>query len=141
MRDAFFRTSGGHASRISTHWWTTSPYREGAEYNGTKATFFEPWEGRPAAVSRQQTQGAPEVYPVPDYAATLPPSLRPFTKGGHGGAEAFIVHEFVSACLQNRRPVVDVYKAVAFSAPGICGHDSAMHDGELRKVPDFGPIS
>ena len=136
----FFRTSGGHSARIAIHWWTTEPYREGADYCGTKGSFYEPWIGRPALVSYKQGETA-ETYTIPDYIATLPPSLRDATANGHGGAEAFIVHEFVSACIEQRKPVVDVYKAVAFAAPGICGHHSAMNGGVLTKVPDFGPIA
>jgi predicted dehydrogenase len=136
----FCKTSGGHSSRISLHFWTTEPYREGADYFGTQGSFFEPWIGHPASVSYKQAETA-DAYGIPDYASGLPPALREFTTAGHGGAEAFIVHEFVSACIQQRKPAVDVYKAVAFAAPGICGHESAMHGGEWVNVPDFGPIS
>jgi len=52
-----------------------------------------------------------------------------------------VVHEFVSACLEHRAPAVDVYKAVAFTAPGLCGQQSAMKGGAWMKVPDFGPIT
>jgi predicted dehydrogenase len=138
----FFKTSGGNSSRISIHWWTTEPYREGADYYGTQASFFEPWMGKPTSVSYKQAETT-DVFTLDDYASTLPPSLRSYadkTKG-HGGAEAFIVNEFVSACLEKRKPIVDVHKAVAFAAPGICGQHSAMKDGEWIKVPDFGPIS
>jgi len=136
----FFKTSGGHSARVSIHWWTMEPYREGADYCGTQASFYEPWAGRPAMISYKQGQTA-DVFPLDDYSSMLPPTLRPGINGGHGGAEVFIVEEFVSACLENRKPVVDVYKAVAFTAPGICGHQSALNGGELIKVPDFGPIS
>ena len=135
----FCKTSGGHTARISLHFWTTEPYREGADYFGTSGSFFEPWIGHPSLVSYKQAETA-AAYPIPDYAETLPPALREYTTAGHGGAEAFIVNEFVSACIQQRKPIVDVYKAVAFTAPGICGHDSAMHGGRWTKVPDFGPI-
>jgi predicted dehydrogenase len=138
----FFKTSGGNSSRISIHWWTTQPYREGADYYGTEASFFEPWMGHPALVSYKQAETA-EVFPLDDYSSTLPPAMRPYANPakGHGGAEAFIVNEFVTACLEKRDPAVDVYKAVAFAAPGICGQHSAMKDGEWIKVPDFGAIS
>jgi predicted dehydrogenase len=138
----FFKTSGGNASRISIHWWTTEPYREGADYYGTLASFFEPWMGHPPSVSYKQAETA-DVFTLEDYSSTLPPSLRSYadpTKG-HGGAEAFIVNEFVSACIEKRKPVVDVFNAVAFAAPGICGQHSAKKDGEWVRVPDFGPIS
>ena len=66
--------------------------------------------------------------------------MRSRVKEGHGGAEVFIVNEFVSACLEARRPAVDVYQAVAYTAPGLCGQESVMKDGAWIKVPDFGPI-
>jgi len=135
----FFKTSGGNSSRISIHWWTTEPYREGADYYGTEASFYEPWMGRPAYISYKQS-AEPEVYKVDDHSSILPPSLRPYMTKGHEGAEAFIVNEFVTACLEGRAPMVDVYRAVAFAAPGICGHQSALRNGEWIKVPDFGPI-
>jgi hypothetical protein len=28
----FFKTARGNTSRVSIHWWTTQPYREGADY-------------------------------------------------------------------------------------------------------------
>jgi len=136
----FFRTSGGHSARVAIHWWTTAPYREGADYYGTKGSFFEPWRGDPASASYKQSEKADE-FRLPDYSSMLPPSLRSFVGAGHAGAEPFIVNEFVSACLEQRKPLVDVHKAVAFIAPGICGHQSALRDGELMKVPDFGPIT
>jgi hypothetical protein len=71
----------------------------------------------------------------------LPANLRDRVNQGHGGAEVFIVHEFVSACLEKRKPVIDVYNAVAFTAPGLCGQQSAMKNGAWIKVPDFGAIS
>ena len=138
----FFRTSGGHSARVAIHWWTTVPYREGADYFGTKGSFFEPWRGNPASVSYKQSEKA-DAFQLPDYSATLPPSLRAYADPakGHAGAEAFIVNEFVSACLEGRKPVVDVCQGVAFIAPGICGRKSALNGGELIKVPDFGTIS
>jgi predicted dehydrogenase len=136
----FCKTSGGHSARISLHFWTTEPYREGADYYGTQGSFFEPWIGHPASVSYKQAEIA-DIYGIPDYAAGLPLALRDYTAHGHGGAEAFIVNEFVSACIQQQKPAVDVYKAVAFTAPGICGHESAMNGGKWVKVPDFGPLS
>ena len=33
---------------------------------------------------------------------------------------------------------VDVYESVAYTAPGIVAHQSALKGGELLKIPDFG---
>ncbi|MCI0623734.1 MAG: Gfo/Idh/MocA family oxidoreductase [Acidobacteria bacterium] len=134
----FFKTSGGNSSRIAIHWWTAAPGREGADYYGTEACFFEPRWGRPALVSYPNSKAQP--YEVDNHSSILPPSMRKRVAEGHGGAEVFIVNEFVSACLERRKPLVDVNQAVAYTAPGICGQESAMKNGAWIKVPDFGPI-
>ena len=135
----FHKTSGGNSSRMAVHWWTAAPGREGADFYGTELSFFEPQFGLQGVVRRPGEE--PETWKIDDHASTLPPNLRERIARGHGGAEAFIVHEFVTACLEERRPAVDVYQAVAYTAPGIVGQESAMKDGEWMKVPDFGPIS
>ncbi|MCX7969799.1 MAG: gfo/Idh/MocA family oxidoreductase, partial [Armatimonadetes bacterium] len=58
--------------------------------------------------------------------------------GGHGGSHAYIVHEFVRACVENRLPAINVWEAVRYFAPGVVAHQSAMRDGELLKIPDWG---
>jgi hypothetical protein len=45
----------------------------------------------------------------------------------------------VDAVLRGRRPSVDVYEAVAYTAPGIVAHQSAMSGGKQLKVPQFDP--
>jgi predicted dehydrogenase len=135
----FFKTSGGNSSRIAIHWWTGASGREGADYYGTEMAFFEPRFGQPAMVSYPSKKAEP--YQVDNYASILPENLRDRVSQGHGGAEVFIVHEFVSACLERRQPAVDVYHAVAYTAPGLVGQQSAMKGGQWMKIPDYGPIS
>ena len=108
---------------------------ERAEYYGTEMIFIEPRFGQPAMRSRTGTKL--ETFPLEDHSAILPPELRKYTAGGHGGSEPFITNEFVNACNEGRRPLVDIYEAVAYCAPGICAHESALKDGEWVKVPDF----
>jgi predicted dehydrogenase len=134
----FCKTSAGNSSRIAIHWWTGAPGREGADYYGTEMSLFEPRFGQPALIS--QAGRKPESYPGDSHASSLPVTLRDRVNRGHGGAEAFIVHEFVLACLERRKPAVDVYHAVAYTAPGICGQESAKRNGAWVKIPDFGPI-
>jgi hypothetical protein len=47
------------------------------------------------------------------------------------------VHEFVGAVLAGRAPLVDARTAAAWTAPGICAHQSALAGGEPTPVPDF----
>ena len=66
----------------------------------------------------------------------LPAPLR--HNSGHYGSHTFLTNEFVMALVENRRPAVDVYEAIAYTAPGSVAHQSALKGGESLRVPDFG---
>lgn len=57
---------------------------------------------------------------------------------GHGGSHQFLADDFVQACVQGKLPVLNVWTAAKFCAPGIVAHESALRDGESMAVPDFG---
>ena len=65
----------------------------------------------------------------------LPEPLR--HNSGHEGSHAFITHEFIDSLINDRQPEVDIYQAIAFTAPGIVAHQSALKGGELLKIPSF----
>ncbi len=72
---------------------------------------------------------------LPDLARPpLPPTV---PAGGHGGSHGYLSHEFVSAILEDREPLVNVDEALAMTVPGIIAHQSALKDGETLKVPQF----
>jgi len=72
---------------------------------------------------------------LPDVARPpLPPGV---PAGGHGGSHGPLAHEFVTAILENRQPLVNVYEALAMTVPGIVAHQSALKDGETMKIPQF----
>ena len=58
--------------------------------------------------------------------------------GGHGGSHAYLVHEFVDAIANGRQPAINAWEAVRYMAPGVVAHQSALRDGELLAVPDWG---
>ena len=58
--------------------------------------------------------------------------------GGHGGSHAYLVHEFVDAIAHSRRPAIHVWEAVRYMAAGVMAHKSALRDGEILSVPDWG---
>ena len=58
--------------------------------------------------------------------------------GGHGGSHAYLVHEFVTAIAENRQPAVNAWEAARYMVMGVMAHKSALKDGELLDVPDFG---
>jgi ABC-type xylose transport system permease subunit len=57
--------------------------------------------------------------------------------GGHGGSHGYLMNEFVMAILQNRKPLVDIAQALNMTVAGIVAHESALKDGELKKIPQF----
>jgi hypothetical protein len=47
------------------------------------------------------------------------------------------MNEFITAILLDRTPLVDIAQALNLTVAGIVAHESAMHDGELKKIPQF----
>ena len=64
----------------------------------------------------------------------LPPTV---PAGGHGGSHGHLSHEFVTAILLDREPLVNVDEALAMTIPGIVAHQSALKDGETLKIPQL----
>jgi predicted dehydrogenase len=121
---ALFRTSEGGTSRMLVAWGIQGHGGEigrvfgelgsmiGMQYNGTLKKL--PNIGRPP----------------------VPPTMQ---LGGHGGAHGPITNEFITAILENRLPLVNIYQALAMTVPGIVAHQSALKDGETLKIPQYEP--
>jgi predicted dehydrogenase len=131
---AFFKTSDGHAARISEfrHYGGGSTVRN--EFYGTEMSYLDALPG-----SRKAMVGKPEKtteYEVKPNLEMLPPELQ--KSSGHEGSHPHLTHEFVRSIVEERWPAINVYEAVAFCAPGIVAHQSALNGGEWRRIPDFG---
>lgn len=130
---------------------TARQYIESFDVYGDRAAFeWSQIEGEEPVV---HTGEKPERVNVPDYARLLPDPIQRFTTrgvynaehahlsfiqgGGHGGSHPHLVHEFVSSILENRPSFPNVYQSVNWTCAGICAHESAMHGGELVKLPVF----
>jgi len=57
---------------------------------------------------------------------------------GHAGSHQFLVCDFIEALKSGALPPNHVWAAARYNAPGIVAHESAIRDGELMKIPDFG---
>lgn len=72
----------------------------------------------------------------------LPPSIQRLTKfghyGGHGGSHPYLVDEFVTAISEDRQPKINAWEAVRYVAIGAAAHESALKNGQIIKVPDWG---
>jgi len=64
--------------------------------------------------------------------------LRSNVYGSHRGSHPFLVNEFLESINQERQPAINAWQTVRYCAPGAVAHKSALKDGELLKIPDWG---
>ena len=134
---AMFKTSKGHASRISVFWHIAARETERASFYGDRMSYImERPEGSPNSVF---VSNKPQPFTQANHFERLPEPMR--VKTGHGNSHTFLTHEFVSAIAENRHPTVNVWEAAAYTAPGIVAHQSALRGGALLKIKDFGVAS
>jgi predicted dehydrogenase len=118
---ALFRTSEGGMARMGVSWDTPGDGGERGRVRGQKGSFYGKYEGL-------------EKNPPNLIRPALPPGVPP---GGHGGSHGYLMNEFVTAILQDRKPLVDIAMALNLTVSGIVAHQSAMKDGESMKIPQY----
>ncbi len=149
---ALFNTNRETAFRVHVYWRGAERGTERGQWYGTRMSLFCPNpNGLPAQMveERETTEKDSGGFPrkqnaIADYeqpmwwkGETLPAALRHVS--GHDGSHTFLTHEFIQSIVENRRPAVDVYEAVAYTAPGIVAHESSLRGGERLKIPQFDP--
>ena len=132
-------------------------YRESIDVYGSKASVEWPLvEHEPLILHRAKLPEPkiPKAVKTPDFAKRLPKSIQRFTtKGvydlakkthlsftqgaGHGGSHPHLVHEFLSALLQNREPFPNARQSANWTCVGLCAHESALKGGAIVKLPAF----
>lgn len=147
---AMFTTDKGHSFRVGIYWKGPVGGCERGQWFGQKMTFCEPHPNgtghvirRPSDVTETDDAGFVrkrpefETYQQPQWWQTdlLPQPLR--HDSGHDGSHTFLTHEFIDALVHGRRPAVDVYEALAMTAPGIVAHASALKGGVQMDIPSF----
>jgi predicted dehydrogenase len=143
---------------VTAHIWrflydVARQYRESFDVYGTKKSFE--WtlvENEPHVLhtAKKPEHEIPQKIEVPDYAHLLPEPIRMFTKsiqdaehlsfiqgGGHGGSHPHLVHEFVSALIEDRDPWPNAVQSANWTCVGICAHQSAEKGGEIVRLPEF----
>jgi len=118
---ALFRLDNGGSARMAVSWDTPGDEGERGRVRGTRGAFHNRYQGLETKL--------PETRRPP-----LPPTVE---AGGHGGSHGHLTHEFITAVLQNRRPLVDVALALNMTVGGIVAHQSALRNGEWLKIPQF----
>lgn len=147
---AFFKTNLGTPFRVETNWKGALRSAVRAEWRGDKMSFFSaPQDGGEHTIVRiadtignddagfQHKANSVNTYRQPLWWKTdmLPEPLR--HNSGHDGSHTFIAHEFIDSLVNNRQPEVNIYEALAYTAPGIVAHESALKGGEYLKIPNF----
>jgi predicted dehydrogenase len=120
---ALFRTSEGGMSRMGVSWDTPGHGGEMGRVRGQKG-----------AMLGMDYQGSGDVSKLALEKPPLPPGVG---AGGHGGSHGYLCEEFVTAILQDRKPLVDIAWALNMTVSGIVAHQSALKDGELLKIPQY----
>jgi predicted dehydrogenase len=134
---ALFHMSNGAAMRINEYREIGYPCIETFRLFGTEGTYSD---------NKWLDKGNETPLAEPDMRDALPDDVEQAFRaalgneahGGHGGSHAFLVHEFVDAVANDRMPVINAWEAARYMAAGITAHKSALRDGELLEVPDWG---
>jgi hypothetical protein len=145
---ALFRTANGGMCRINEfrRIGVSEERMMGISIYGTEAAYAQ-HSGSQVWTTREQYGHAQDVSDLLQCGANgfakahhidrLPEEFRKLG-GGHGGSHPFIVDDFAKACVFGKLPSNHVWAAAKYCAPGIVAHQSAMRDGELLPIPDFG---
>jgi len=118
---ALFRTTEGGSARMAVSWDTPGFSGEMGRIRGQRGTYYGKYEGL--------EKNLPDIKRPP-----LPPRV---DAGGHGGSHGYLMNEFVTSILLDRKPLVDVAWALNMTVAGIVAHQSALKDGELLKIPQY----
>lgn len=151
LETALFRLADTDAAaEVTRSWWQCArPYTENFSIYGSTRSFEWRQMGESPSVFTLEPEPRPfggrpvtiETLHVPDYADRLPEPLRPFTQyatdGAHGGSHPHLVHEFVRSIVEARPAHIHSRIAAAWTAPGICAHQSALHDGDRVSIPRY----
>ena len=135
---ALFQMSNGTTMRIVEARKIASLNRETFHIYGTEGSFEnDRWMNRYGETELTEDEMRD---PLPDEVMEAFQKLdtKEGVYGGHGGSHAYLVHEFVDAIAHDRSPAINAWEAVRYMAPGVMAHKSALRDGEILEVPDWG---
>ncbi len=134
---ALFRMSNGATARICEYRQVGHTGEELFRILGTEATFREDHWVTKTDWTKLTVEEMRDPLPE-EVAKAFRGEDGSVAYGGHGGSHAYLAHEFVEAVVQDRLPAINAWEAVRYMAAGVTAHKSAMRDGELLDVPDWG---
>jgi predicted dehydrogenase len=147
-----FRNSDLSAEITRSLFDTARQYRESFDVYGSKKSFE--WTLLEDEDHIIHSGEMPQKVKVPDFAHLLPKEIQSFTTkgvygadgnqhlsflqgGGHGGSHPHLVHEFIGALKENRRPFPAAKASANITCTGILAHESAMRRGEIKYLSEF----
>jgi predicted dehydrogenase len=151
---AMFTSNRNTPFRVAVWWRGAVRGTERAELLGSDMSFYWPHPNglgptvvRASSKTEKDSGGflrwttTKEPFTQPDHWKTdaLPEPLR--HNSGHEGSHTFLTHEFIDSLVHNRPPTINVHEALAYTAPGIVAHQSALKNGERLKIPQFDPVA
>jgi len=122
---ALFRTNEGGMARMGVSWDTPGNGGEAGRIRGQRGSYY----GGDSGTYTGHEKNLPDITRPP-----LPPGVN---AGGHGRSHGRLMNEFITAILQDRKPLVDIAMSLNMSVAGVVAHQSALKDGELLKIPQY----
>ena len=110
---ALFRTSEGGTARMGVSWDTPGDEGERGRVRGEEVLLTGNMK---ALIKTFRDLRRPP----------LPPGV---PAGGHGGSHGYLMNEFVSSVIQDRKPLVNIAVALNMTVAGIVAHQSALKNG------------
>lgn len=150
---AFFKTNRGNSFIGEVCWKGALAHCERGEWRGDKMSYYMGYKNEPVHMVL-----AGEKLSKDDGGFTVShPELKPYEQemwwktdqlpspmqhnSGHGGSHTFITHEYITSIVEDRDPQINIFEALAYTAPGIVAHQSALNNGEYLRIPNFDPTS
>jgi predicted dehydrogenase len=122
-----FKMKNGCLAKICICWVVAADWSE-RQYFGTKLSYIAQSE-KDLIMKKNES---PKYIEKPNYLNRLHSSIRDV-----GSARsAFLIQEFVKSIINDTQPPIDIYRAVSYTAPGICAHQSVIEKKPI-KIPDF----
>jgi len=134
---SLYGTKGCYEQNAGSYFWTTIDHKEPTDLSDLLTCGKVPVDRSRAdedsTVLEEFYTGVAKVHPVhrlPKAYAGLP--------NGHLGSHHFLADDFCRAVATNTLPPNHVWAAARYCMPGLIAHQSAVRDGEMLEIPDFG---
>ena len=134
---SMFGTKGSYEQQYNSHIWLTTEAKKFTEISDL-LNISDDW--KISGKAKEEVKGGElfESKAAPVHPIHLLPKEYRGLPNGHRGSHQFLIHEFVTSCVNKTKPINNVWQAARYLVPGLIAHESALQGGVLLEVPDFG---